>query len=279
MKCKAVLREIEELEQGARLCVEADAHLNACASCKEFARERSALRHLLAGLDAVETPPDFDWRLRARLARARSESELTPAPSAARRWLHAFAPGARALTVAASITLLLVAVIIYRQAGQGPAAATESSKIAVTNTKEDSKMASAVAPTASQQAGEQAVNPVSVPKVVRDEASRARGAKSSRAGVRAEVANQPAPQKQRIYSTDSAMRGAEEFTLTGLQNSSSEVGPVISLRVPQPKVTELRLQDRQGVKRTLSTVNFGEQELIDRPEKARLVPASEKGVW
>jgi hypothetical protein len=273
MKCKAVLREIEELEQGARLSVETDAHLSACESCSAFARERDALRQLLAGLDAVETPPDFDWRLRARLAEARSEGEP------ARNWLSGFAPGARALTVAASVMLLLATVIIYRQATQRPAMVTESSRVAVTNIKEDVKNEGAAPQTVNQQADAQALNSGNELDNARSQTPRTRNAKSPKANTRTDVAGQSTQPTQRILSNDSASRAAPEFTLAELQSSAGNAGPVISVRMPQPRVTELRLEDGQGNKRTLAPVNFGGQELIERPEKARLVPTSEKGIW
>jgi hypothetical protein len=86
----------------------------------------------------------------------------------------------------------------------------------------------------------------------------------------------PASQ-QRIYSTDFGSRGAQDLTVAG--NSYTNAGPVISVRVPSPKSALLRFEDGQGTKRTLAPVSFGGQESIDRPDKARLVPVSEKGIW
>lgn len=271
MKCKAVLREIEELEQGARLSPEAEAHLPTCEECRAFRAERQALRALLSCIDTIEAPPDFDWRLRARLAEVREES----AP--ARGWLHVFAPGARALTVAASVTLLLVAVVVYRQANVQRENSAQASKVPAVNVKENAAPLK-VEPQATETLT--VVSPNALAAKRNEAGVRVREARSMKAnGVRAEGAGQTASQAQRIFSNDSASRGAESLTVAGLQNNTDDGGPVISVRVPSAKASQLRLEDGQGILRTLSPVNFGGQELMVRPDKARLVPASEKGIW
>ncbi|HUE81001.1 MAG TPA: hypothetical protein VMM84_02725 [Pyrinomonadaceae bacterium] len=49
------------------------AHLRACDECQLFFEERLKLRQLVAGLGTVEAPPDFNVRLRARLANVTAE--------------------------------------------------------------------------------------------------------------------------------------------------------------------------------------------------------------
>lgn len=273
MKCKAVLREIEELDRGARLSPEAEAHLHTCAACRAFRTERSALRGLLASVETVEAPPDFDWRLRARLANERGEA----LPSRSR--FQAFIPGARALTIAASVTLLLVAVVVYRQAALQPANSART--VAAGNLNEG---ANTYAPLPNLQpvpATPLAAGPADAVAAKRKEGGqRNRDARGVKANVaRMDSAGQTAMQAQRILSNDYASRGADELAVTGGQSNSGDGGPVISVRLPAPKAAQLKLEDGQGVRRTLSPVNFGGQELIERPEKARLVPASEKGIW
>jgi hypothetical protein len=46
------------------------AHLAECTDCRRFADQSSALSALLAAQPRVEVPPDFAFRLRARIARA-----------------------------------------------------------------------------------------------------------------------------------------------------------------------------------------------------------------
>lgn len=273
MKCKAVLKEIEELDAGAAPSAEVNAHLLVCASCKNFADERNALRQLLGSLESVSAPTDFDWRLRARIREERNESQP------ARHWPFGFAPGVQAITLAASFTVLLVAVVIYRQ--MQPASLTTSAAVAATNIKESVKSEDAASPSANPQPPvAQANGSGSAPEPGKTETARPHSVKSVKtSGARTEVAGVAAQQQQRIYSNDFGSRGAEDLTAAALQGASTDAGPVISVRVPSPKSTQLRFEDGQGTRRTLSPVNFGGQELIARPDKARLVPASEKGIW
>ncbi len=72
--CKTVCLEIEEADARQHLTASAIAHLRSCAECQAFYDERLKLRQLVAGLGGVEAPPDFDFRLRARLANERPGS-------------------------------------------------------------------------------------------------------------------------------------------------------------------------------------------------------------
>ena len=70
--CKTVSKEIDELESGQLPAAKTQAHLHDCASCRSFYDERQKLRQMIAGLETIEAPGDFDFRLRARLANLRS---------------------------------------------------------------------------------------------------------------------------------------------------------------------------------------------------------------
>ncbi|MGI8917096.1 MAG: hypothetical protein ACR2H6_00750 [Pyrinomonadaceae bacterium] len=71
--CKTVSREIDELESGQLPGAKTQAHLQDCGSCRSFYDDRQKLSQMIAGLEAVEAPGDFDFRLRARLANLRDE--------------------------------------------------------------------------------------------------------------------------------------------------------------------------------------------------------------
>ncbi|MBD0371301.1 MAG: hypothetical protein ICV60_10735 [Pyrinomonadaceae bacterium] len=269
MKCKAVKREIEELEASVGPPVEVETHLRSCEACRAFSTERAALKALVGSLDKVSAPPDFDWRLRARLSEARSESRRE------RRWLPGFAPGAQAITVAASVTLILVAVVVYRQTRPAPSYKTQSAEFAATTIKEGAKSEDKAAPIINSAP---VAAPNSAKQVGSKEVGRTREVKGVKANnTRTELARGPATQQQRIFTNDLGSRGADD--LASAKNSYTDAGPVISVRVPSATASQLRFEDGQGTRRTLSPVNFGGQELFERPDKARLVPASEKGVW
>lgn len=69
--CNSVRREIEESNLDDRLAIEVNEHLSSCDRCRRFHQERHTLRSLMAELETVGAPADFDFRLRARLARER----------------------------------------------------------------------------------------------------------------------------------------------------------------------------------------------------------------
>jgi hypothetical protein len=277
MKCKAILREIEEMDAGACPSAEVKSHLLVCEACRRFADERARLRLLVGSLDKVSAPPEFDWNLRARLREERNES------ARARRWLPGFAPGAQAITGAAFVMLVLVAVVVYRQTR--PATSTTAQPAAVSQTKmKESAVAGSENKAApkldSAKVNSEDASPSAISSGTQGGSKAqavARSVKTARANTaRTDGARALAPQP-RIFSNDSASRGADDVMVARGKDALTNAGPMIY--VPTQRASQLRFEDGQGMKRTLSPVNFGGQELIERPDKARLVPASEKGVW
>jgi len=70
--CINVRREIEEAGNGEGLAAASRKHLTNCAACSAFDNEQQKLKDMVASLGTVEAPADFDFKLRARLATARS---------------------------------------------------------------------------------------------------------------------------------------------------------------------------------------------------------------
>ena len=115
MNCKTCRDEIDELEGGQPLSPRAGAHLESCPSCVAFREERLALREMIRGLEVVSAPANFDFRLRSRLAELKGRNSGHVATS----W---FAPSGWAITVAASIVILIaVGVVIKQVRNTGPA--------------------------------------------------------------------------------------------------------------------------------------------------------------
>ena len=270
MKCKAVRREIEELEAGAPASAEANEHRLACAACRGFAEERARLRQLVGSLERVSAPADFDWRLRARLAEARTEREH------ARGWFWQGATRAQAFALAASFVFLVVAVVIYQQTRPAPRAQSAAIALggATVNAKAEEYAGAAVNPEPLTK--DEASAPVTGANS--REAARTRGTRNLKPGAsRADSAGYAQP--QRIFSNDLGSRSAEEFSTAGMKSAFTSAGPVISVPVRSNKTAPLQFEDGQGTRRTLAPVIFGGQELIERPDRARLVPASESGIW
>ncbi len=76
--CRNTRREIDELELGQRPSAQATAHTNVCVDCRTFQAERASLRELVGSLDPVVAPPDFDIRLRARIAAEEYDKRRPP---------------------------------------------------------------------------------------------------------------------------------------------------------------------------------------------------------
>ncbi len=105
------------------------AHLLNCSSCRQYAAEMSSLRALLRQQPRVEVPSDYDFRLRARIARAESDRRLAPTSvfsSAGRgfwqtvtEWisngpLHLALDLRGGVTAAVALATLVVGLSIYR---------------------------------------------------------------------------------------------------------------------------------------------------------------------
>jgi len=105
--CKTVRREIDEADLNQQLSNLATEHLQACPDCCVFHSGRHGLRSLVSSLETVAAPADFDFRLRARLAREKGRANGVFAP-------ERFSFGGRSLAAAALVLLIAVAGIIVR---------------------------------------------------------------------------------------------------------------------------------------------------------------------
>ena len=233
----------------------------------------------MASLGAVEAPNDFDWRLRSRLARARSETprafRLTPS-----------APGLQAIAIAASFVLLVVAAVVYKQTRPEPANVSQPAPIAQAPKENPSSSVKEVESTASSTSSLQEKTG-SGRRVVATKPERSsfnsrsqRAQCSQQSPSRTDAATASA--SQRIFSNDFGSLGARDVVPAALNNSLTGAGPVISLPVrSSSQPARLQFEDSLGAKRTLSLnpVNFGGQEAIERRDAARLVPTGAQGIW
>jgi hypothetical protein len=73
MNCQNLRRVIEAADRGDLLSVAAAEHISACPACEKFNDEHVKLRDIVSNLGTVKAPDDFEFRLRARLARANAQ--------------------------------------------------------------------------------------------------------------------------------------------------------------------------------------------------------------
>ncbi len=252
MNCQTCRAEIEELEAGAPLSERAGAHVRVCPECWAFHDERQALRRLVGSLGPVGAPPDFDFRLRARLAAAKaSESQQAP-------W-RTFLASVPAISLAAAFALLVAGFVIYkqmqtRQPANETAARQAEQGPAVKDSTQPGEVTPAVTPETAKHENPPVIEDVNPPRVTVKNNNPRRGV------TQQSVAKAP-PQ---IVSNDSAVRAAQETTAP---ERGQPLGEVVELPVrsaSQP--VRVSLDGRSGARRTvtLEPVVFGSQDLAGR---------------
>jgi hypothetical protein len=268
--CKAYREEIEELAGAGRLSVEARAHVNACAPCRVLEEERASLRRLVRGLEKVEAPADFEFRLRARLASSRGGGRGNPL-----RPVYGFA------SIAVAALFLFVSASLYvRQVRQGkPDAARQQAA-----TKENKENGASVA------ASERPVGfgrGVGSGTAEADSTSAVGPARSTVARRKAEAsarASYPARARDVAQRVKPDVAGAQN-SLTAAVNSAEVINRSPTLAIPVGTSAEsLRvvLKDESGASRVvpMRSVSFGSQDLIAREGQGRRAPVTDKeGVW
>jgi hypothetical protein len=106
--CKTIRRQLDELKLKEQSGVEVARHLAECSECRDFHQKQTRLREIVRSLGTVNAPPDFDFRLRSRLATGNSHGSfhLTPA-----FWLR----GQRLAAVSTALFLIVGALVFVRQ--------------------------------------------------------------------------------------------------------------------------------------------------------------------
>jgi hypothetical protein len=105
--CRVIRQEIDQSELNQRLSEEVLAHLASCRDCQDFHAERTRLRELVGSLEPVVAPPDFDMRLRARIAGERQSSSQP--------FIFRFVVGTPAIAVAFVLMVLAGTAVWYTQ--------------------------------------------------------------------------------------------------------------------------------------------------------------------
>lgn len=118
MKCKQIREEIDAASRHNMSSGAVRSHMDACPDCRRYSDETASLTRLLWTQPRVEAPPDFEFRLRARMLRAQAAPAITP-----RGFLWKILPGtfSRGQTVAAvaALTLVVTVSVFYFDRGAG----------------------------------------------------------------------------------------------------------------------------------------------------------------
>jgi hypothetical protein len=280
MNCQRCRIEIEELETSERLSDEARTHLSVCALCRAFHDERQSLKRLIGGLGTVNAPPDFDFRLRARISAAKASGNRHSS------W-RSFLASAPAIGLAASFALLVTGVIFYNQT-RIKTSTNESAVVAPANSPQQKPAQASVNPVPAVSVPENALPGSEISKKD-DAASVATAAKNPRSRVNGSnkttarhESSQQGANDSLIISNDTAVRSAQQIVPNGAAPFSAGTNPIIELPVrsaSQPM--RIFVDDKSGAKRTLTLepVVFGSQDLMGRNPTTTSSAATSQGIW
>jgi hypothetical protein len=152
MNCKEIKAAIETASRRNPYGAEVESHLGGCPDCRHHADENNSLLKLLSAQPRVGAPADFDFRLRARLARAKSE-QTSPASALEKFWTRTFSWG-HAVTAMAAAALVVAFSTFYFNQDKGVYVKTENvafvngTSSAPSNTAEPVNNAKSQSPTA-----------------------------------------------------------------------------------------------------------------------------------
>jgi hypothetical protein len=256
--CRAIRGEIDEANLEAPLTLKTSEHLRVCEDCRRFHDDQRTLRSLMADLETVGAPPDFDFRLRARIREKPSNGFgsllLTARPIAA--------------VVLISMMALVALVVKSRISATG-----SRPPISANSPQEGHSMPKINAPTG--------LVPTATGEPVK-EAATAHKMPAKRAVVNQRngnpavaapgITNSVAANGRGLRTRDSAATAADVVTRDSI--SALVLVPVDS------RVFKVLIDNGRGGARTISLppVSFGSQRLLAR-EAAFMPVSSSKGDW
>jgi hypothetical protein len=243
-KCELIRRELDELRLGDEAGVVARQHLRDCGECREFHQQQIRLRQIVGSLGTVQAPPDFDFRLRARLA---NESSNVGFHLRAFQW----SPATKGFAAAAMLLVFVGGVVYVRTVVNRPAV----TEIAVQNPEPAQPTPSLPAP-----AGNKVIVPEQTPVVAVDNTQR----RVQRGGDRPTSAR---PKRNPVAIDFSS----ERAPVLNTQRQSA----IFPIDASFQSFT-VSLDDGEGNARTISlpTISFGSQKVLTNTNRN-----TPKGVW
>jgi hypothetical protein len=258
--CKSIRREIDEANLEAPLTFKASEHLSRCEECRRFQTDRHTLRSLMADLEMVGAPADFDFRLRARMARER------PSNGFGSLLLIARPIAAVALII---VIALVVLVVKSRMSVTGHLAPmSDNSPQQSTSIPRVSSPLASLPAESSKSVKEKATAPEIL---VKKSGGKQRNQNAGNTAVLG-ATNSFAPNGKALRTRDSAGMAADVVTLDSV---------AAFLQVPvDSRAFKVSIDNGRGGARTISLppVSFGSQRLLAR-EASFMPVSSSKGDW
>ena len=225
--CEAIRQQLDELMLGETSNAVVVEHLRECAACREFNEKQTRLRQIVGSLGTVSAPPDFDFRLRARLANDAGSATF-----------HFWPLARRGLAFAAVLLMFVVGAMLVRSVFNRP---EENKQVATSDQHNNTPPVQPVAPTQAPTSSlpMPASSPERRPQIVRNE----RPSRIKRPLVAEDFSNERAP----VYS---GREPAGTFEVMSLDSSLQSF--------------KVSLDDGRVNARTISvpSISFGSQRML-----------------
>jgi hypothetical protein len=116
MNCKQIREAIDTASRHNPRGGDVASHLSNCPDCHRYSDETASLTRLLGAQPRVEAPPDFEFRLRARLLRTPARPEIYPQGVLWKILPGTFSWG-QTVAAAAALTLVVTVSVFYVNRG------------------------------------------------------------------------------------------------------------------------------------------------------------------
>lgn len=254
--CRSVCLEIEEADLGSQPGELVREHLRGCASCLKFFEERTKLRELMGSLGTVTAPADFDFQLKARLAKDRSRAP---------QLFSNFSLGWSSAAVAA-LVIMAGAFFLFRGMNTRPVV-TQTGVVSQTPPIE-SKSTTGTAPTTASKGPSENTKPAD--DIKPDGQIRRNVPKSNDRPKQLIAVNNEGASKDFSSLPAPVVKRDEQV---------ANAGPAFPIDVSADSM-KLSLDDGSGVSRTITLprLSFGSERVIGNDQLPR-IKTSAKGVW
>jgi hypothetical protein len=245
--CEMIRRQLDELMLDEACSSAALEHLHECSACREFYQTQTKLRRMVGSIGTVAAPPDFDFRLRARLANDSSGATV-----------HYWSFARRGLAFAALAFVFVSAVVVVRNVLKQP---TTKPAIAETTVPVTHESPAPVPATQSNSAGSSQEFSAGV-------------AGSNPQKVKIDRSLQAGPRRRQALSVlEPASQGAPVISGSGVVGTEATAVIPIDASLQSLKVS---LDDGRGNAKTISVpaIRFGSQRML--PNRYQL---AQEGIW